>query len=80
MDKLRRSSMYGFGIMTDVRSRAEFCLGPGFGVLPRWMQVSVHRRMLPNKASLAGQLSNPHIVYTTDADEPAHPPYVVLGD
>ena len=41
-------------------------------------QAAVHRRMLRNEASLAGQLSHPHIVSTIDADEQAHPPYLVL--
>ena len=41
-------------------------------------QAGLHRRMLRNEAALAGQLSHPHIVSTIDADEQAHPPYLVL--
>ena len=41
-------------------------------------QAVLHRRMFRNEAALAGQLSHPHIVSTIDADEQAHPPYLVL--
>lgn len=41
-------------------------------------QAALHRRMLRNEAALAGRLNHPHIVSTIDADEQAHPPYLVL--
>lgn len=37
-----------------------------------------YRRTLHNEALLAGQLRHPHIVRLFDADEDAHPPYLVL--
>ena len=41
-------------------------------------QATRYRKSLRNEATLAGQLRHPHIVRLYDADDDAHPPYLVL--
>ena len=41
-------------------------------------QATRYRRRLRNEASLAGQLTHPHIVRLYDADQDSDPPYLVL--